>query len=156
MKPLLLGSVLAFFCILILPLLTTSCAVGNLQNCYRYKYDAEQQIWVDSQGIPVACTIADNETIFQFYPEKGCEYWAELFQADPTASFLELIIKYKGGAQKYCVKQHVLELDNTDEVLILKGSLCLQAGPNYAQNKNEFVFTDCNTVERKNPATDSN
>ena len=122
------------------------------KHCSQYKYDKKKKAWIDVFGKVVpSCTIVDNQNIFTFYPDKGCDYWRELYNIDKTIQFVELPIKTGSGTgtivQKYCVKQRYLSLDHSNQVLLIdEGVFCLKEVA-----KGEYNFTSCEGVKKKNP-----
>jgi hypothetical protein len=126
--------------------------LGNQQHCSLYKYDEQKKIWVDSSGKEASCTIADNNRIFDYIPEKGCSFWTEFYQED-TVQFVEMPIRIGSGthsiAQMYCVKQRYISHDNTGQVLLLdEGVFCFTEHP---EVKGEYLFKSCEGVQRKRP-----
>ena len=144
----------------------SGCPNFNLagqKHCSQYKYDKNRNIWIDAFGKAVSsCTIADGQNIFTFFPDKGCDYWREAYNIDKTVQFVELPIKTGSGqhatVQKYCVKQRYLSLDHSNQVVLIdEGVFCLKEVA-----KDEYNFTSCEGVKKKNPQqseienTDSN
>jgi len=128
-------------------------AVNTQKNCRLYQYDPEKNIFMDSSGNPVLCSIVDNERIFDYHPQLKCDPWIKHFQSDPTVTFNEIPIKIGVGdsaiVTKYCVKQRYIGLDNTGQVLLIdEGAFCLQE----TSVKQEFQFSSCEGVTRA-PAT---
>ena len=124
----------------------------NEKHCSQYKYDQNKNIWIDAFGKTVtSCTIVDNQKIFPFYPDKGCDYWREFYNIDPSVKFVELIIKTGSGqqatAKQYCIKQRYLSTDHSDQVVLIdEGAFCLKETSN-----KEYTFTTCEGVKKKNP-----
>ena len=109
--------------ILLLSSCTSGLGLGQAMHCSQYTYDKGKQIWVDAFGKKVSCNIVDNNNVFPFYPEKGCDYWREFYHFSETVKFVELPIRTGVGkyatAQTYCVKQQYLSLDNSGQVLLI-------------------------------------
>ena len=120
---------------------------GASGHCSEYKYDKNKGSWVDAQGQPVLCTIADGERIFEYLPGKGCSLWSRMHQSDESVHMSELVIRTGTTAKKYCVLQRYFERDHSGQVLILGGAFCLTQ----IDNKREYAFLSCDGVERKNP-----
>ena len=150
MRSLLFDNFLILLCFLWL----ASCPnfdLSGVQHCRQYTYNQEQQQWVDSSGQIVSCTIIDNNRIFAYYPEQGCNYLKEFFQTDTTVKFSEVPIRVGSSpssvVQTYCVKQRYIELDNSGQVLLIdKGLFCLKEHP---EKKQEYIFSSCDGVLRK-------
>ncbi len=139
---------------ILLCLLLASCPNLNLSgvsHCRQYTYNQQQQQWVDSSGNIVSCTIIDNNKIFAYFPDQGCNYLKDHFQGDATVKFSEVPIRVGHGpspiVQTYCVKQRYIELDNSGQVLLIdKGLFCLKES---SEKKQEYVFSSCDGVYRK-------
>ena len=126
---------------------------GRGRHCSQYTLNDRTKQWTDALGNPVSCSIADNNKIFPYLPDTGCDTWKEFFKADPTVRFVEIPIRVGSSSQNllqtYCVKQQYVELDNSGQVLLLdQGSFCLKK---YAEKEKEYVFSNCAGVYRKNP-----
>ncbi len=156
MNQLLLGN-------LIMLLLLSACGrhfgFGSAGHCSQYTYSNERQVWIDAAGKRVNCTIVDNNRIFPYYPEKGCDYWREFYQLDETVKFVELPIKIGSGkqiiAQTYCVKQvYINNTDHSGQVLLIdEGIFCFREHPGGGEG---YVFTSCTGVKKKAPETETN
>lgn len=138
-------------------LLFSSCSgnlgLGQVAHCSQYTYDKGKQIWVNTFGKQVSCTIVDNQNIFPFYPEKGCDYWREFYHFSETVKFVELPIRTGVGqyatAQNYCVKQQYLSIDNSGQVLLIdEGVFCLTK---HREVKEDYTFASCQGVQKKAP-----
>ena len=157
MKRLLSGSYYLFIgCFILLfnlifIFLFSSCSNFGLEkHCNQYTYNKKTQVWTDSSGQQVSCTIADNERVFAYFPDRGCDHWKQ-FYPDETVQFLKVPIRLGSGeysvAQTYCVKQRYISKDNSGQVLLIdEGVFCLAEHP---EIQKEYVFTSCKGVQRK-------
>ncbi len=152
------SSIGLFTLLLVCGVCVSSCmglgGLGNrVQHCSSYKYNQEKGVWLDATGKQVQCTIVDNNRIFPYFPDKGCDYWREFYNIDPTVKFAEVPIKTGSSAtgvgETYCVKQRYISIDNSGQVLLIdEGVFCLREHP--TQEK-EYMFSSCEGVQKKNP-----
>ena len=140
--------------VLVFTFLFSSCNkfnFGGVKHCSQYKYSKERKVWVDSFGKAASCTIVDNNRIFAYYPEKGCNYLKDVFHSDDTIKFSEVPIRVGSGegsvVQTYCIKQVYVNLDHSGKVLLIdEGIFCLTE---HSEVKDEYAFTSCEGVKKK-------
>ena len=118
---------------------------GGAGHCSQYKYDEDEETWVDAFNKPVNCTLADNQRFFEYMPGQGCKFWKEQYQMDDTVTFKEMVVRSgkKGSAlgRKYCVLQRYISRDDSGQVLLIdEGAFCFTAHPTM---KNNYIFTTC-------------
>ena len=135
--------------VLLVMFFSTSCnnsnpfGIGGTKHCSEYTYNKEQKTWVDATGQQANCTILDNERIFYYNSQTECQHWETVFKGDPTVKFKVVPIKvnHQFLATKYCVKERYIELDNSDQALILgDGAFCLHEAE---ENKKEYRLISC-------------
>ena len=153
MRQLLLDSLIFVF---ILSSCRSNLGLGSTAHCSQYTYSKEKQMWVDATGKKASCTIVDNQNIFPFYPEKGCDYWREFYHFQETVKFAEVPIRTGSGkyaaAQTYCVKQQYLSIDNSGQVLLIdEGVFCLKK---HTEVEKDYAFASCQGVQKKAPESD--
>lgn len=124
---------------------------GSAGPCSQYKYDSDQQTWVDALNKPVSCSLADNKRFFEYIPGQGCNFWKEQFQLDETVDFREMIVRtgQSGSSigRKYCVLQRYIARDKSGQVLLVDdGAFCFAAHPTI---ENNYVFTNCENADRE-------
>ena len=126
-----------------------SFGIGGMKHCSEYTYNKEQKTWVDATGQQANCTIVDNERIFSYDLNTECQHWEIFFKGDPTIKFKVVPIKtsHQFLATKYCVKERYIELDNSDQALILgDGAFCLHEAE---EDKKEYRLISCEGILKK-------
>ena len=143
-----------FALVLLVVFFSTSCNNLNsfgigVKHCSEYTYNKEQKTWVNAQGQQTNCTIVDNDRIFYYDLQKGCKHWEDLFKGDSTVKFKVVPIKTNSQllATKYCVKERYIELDHSDQALILgDGAFCLYEAE---EDKTEYRLGNCEGILKK-------
>ena len=144
----LMSSFLIFLC------LFSSCKnnflLGVEKHCSQYIYSTEKQAWTDASGQTVSCSIADGNRVFYYLPETGCSHWEQMFSHE-TVKFSVVPVKLGSGkyatAQKYCVKEQYIDIDNSGQVLLIdEGIFCLKKHPG---TQDEYVFISCAGIQKK-------